>query len=83
MRKEPAIIMDESRGYRLYARPTYLQGMARTLDLGGSVQRVIYNMSSTPNVADTRALASDWRAVGSDLAVAMQQVECSHGKNES
>ncbi len=49
----------------LYARPTFLSGVARVLDLGGTLNS--YNRSVSPEVADRLALASDWFAVGQDL----------------
>lgn len=49
-------------------RPSFLAGLSRTLDIGGQFDQIPatggYN-------ADARALADDWRAVGSDLLAAM------------
>lgn len=53
----------------LYARPSFLHGMARTLDLWGALDP--YNWSPTPHTADANALAVDWGVVGQDLADAM------------
>ena len=49
----------------LYARPDALDGVARTLDLGGTFDE--YNTSLTPEQADALAIASDWQVVGDDL----------------
>ena len=50
------------------SRPSFLSGLARTLDIGG----VFDQTPSTGGYnADSRALADDWRAVGSDLLAAM------------
>jgi hypothetical protein len=49
----------------LYARPSFLEGMARVLDIGGTLQQ--YNVSATGEDADARALAADVHAIGADL----------------
>lgn len=56
--------------FKLYARPTFLEGMARVLDLSGSL--TVYNFSETPEEADIRALRSDWEAIGKDLQRAIE-----------
>lgn len=53
----------------LFAMPSRLSGVARTLDLGATFDS--YNESRTPNEADARALFGDWRAVGRSLLQAM------------
>lgn len=53
----------------LFADPSFLEGMARVLDIGGTLQA--YNESPTPAVADTIAIASDWLMVGKDLQSAI------------
>ncbi|MEK7565051.1 MAG: hypothetical protein AAB394_03815 [Patescibacteria group bacterium] len=50
---------------RLFAEPSFIEGMSRVLDLGGTLQE--YNDSNTEQKADTEALKNDWRAVGDDL----------------
>lgn len=52
-----------------FARPTFLGGVARVLDLGGSFDG--YNSSLTEQIADARAVLSDWATVGKDLSGAM------------
>ena len=54
----------------LFAIPTFLSGFARLLDLGGFYN--LYNESQDENVADARALYSDFRMVGQDLQHAME-----------
>ena len=49
----------------LFARPSFLSGVARTLDLFGQFDE--YNQSTTGEIADARAMYSDWRAVGEEL----------------
>ena len=55
----------------LYARPSILEGIARALDLGGTLQN--YNYGDSNKDADLKALRSDWNAVGDDLMAAMKQ----------
>lgn len=50
---------------QLFAMPSMLSGLARTLDIGGTLDS--YNESPTPSVADARAIASDFAVVGEDL----------------
>jgi hypothetical protein len=57
----------------LYARPSFLSGVARLFDFFGLFTR--YNFSRTEEEADAKALYADWRAVGSDLAQALRQFD--------
>ncbi len=56
----------------LFARPSFLEGIARIVDFGGFLNE--YNTSETPQEADFRALAADWQVVGDDLRTAMQSL---------
>ena len=61
-----------SRGPRtdfLFARPSFWEGMARTVDLGGTLQE--YNRTWHPDLV---ALQMDWRMVASDLNVALRRI---------
>ncbi len=49
----------------LYARPSFLEGVGRLLDFGGTLN--VYNASGSTEEADARALAADWAAVGEDM----------------
>ncbi len=49
----------------LYARPSFLEGVGRIIDFGNILQK--YNTSSTPELADKKAIQSDWLAVGNDM----------------
>jgi len=62
----------------LFARPSFVGGIARILDLGGTMK--IYNNSPTGEIADMIALGSDWRAVANELIDSITQHETSHGK---
>lgn len=52
----------------LYARPSFLEGVARLVDIRGSLN--VYNHSVTGEEADQRALMMDWKAVGDALRTA-------------
>jgi hypothetical protein len=49
----------------LFATPSVLSGVSRTLDLGATFDS--YNESASEALADTRALLADWAAVGNSL----------------
>jgi hypothetical protein len=49
----------------LFAEPSFTEGLARTLDMGGTL--TLHNESATPKQADFWAIYSDWRAVGQDI----------------
>ncbi len=53
----------------LFAQPSWLSGLARTLDVAGQFDE--YNESPNGEVANARAWLSDWRTVGQFLADAM------------
>lgn len=49
----------------LFARPSFLEGIARLLDFGGTLNE--YNAVRTGAEADAVAQYADWQAVGDDL----------------
>ena len=53
----------------LYARPSFLEGVARIFDLGNTMNE--YNDFATGEEADAIALWSDWTAIGQDISDAM------------
>jgi len=55
----------------LFPRPSFLEGAARVVDVGGTLNR--YNRSETPEEADALAMYADWKAVGEDIRRAMQR----------
>ena len=61
----------------LFARPSFLEGMARILDMGGTLTE--FNRSPDGEAADSLAIASDWYAVGQDLRNA---IDAGHGAKE-
>ena len=57
----------------LFARPSFMGGASRVLDLFGTLQE--YNRSVTPEIADQRAMFSDFRAIGADLERVIKRSE--------
>ena len=55
----------------LFAQPSFLEGVARILDFGNTLN--VYNESSSTAEADARALSADFCAVGDDIRLAMEQ----------
>lgn len=53
----------------LFARPSFIEGMARVIDLGGTLQE--YNVSASPEQADEIAQNMDVRAVNADFRAAL------------
>ena len=64
----------------LFAKPSFIGGMARVLDLGGTLN--VYNNSATEEDADAQALRSDFKAIGKDLYDAIEAVERKNGGKE-
>ena len=62
----------------LFAKPNFVGGMARALDLGGTLS--VYNESATPESADSLAMKSDWEMVGADLVEALTSFTDSHAE---
>ena len=57
----------------LFAMPSFIRGVARTLDIGGTLN--VYNRSVDGDEADRRALQADWNTIGQDMWVGVKQVE--------
>lgn len=62
----------------LYSRPSFLRGLAAALDIGSTL--TIYNESKTGEEADSKAIYSDWVAVGDNISFALDTWECEHVK---
>ncbi|MCK5127003.1 MAG: hypothetical protein KAR42_12180 [candidate division Zixibacteria bacterium] len=48
--------------FSLFAKPSFIEGVARVFDFGATLQ--VYNYSNRP---DRKALRNDWEAVGDAL----------------
>ena len=57
----------------LFARPSFIEGVARCLDVGNTLTN--YNASESGQLADLRALTADWSAIGFDFHVAIERVK--------
>lgn len=55
----------------LFVEPSASRGAARVVDFWGSLTR--YNISSSPQAADSLALYSDFCQTGQDISVALEQ----------
>ncbi len=65
----------------LFAEPSFTEGMARVLDMGGTLN--LYNHFPTPAQADFWAISADWRAVGQDLRqILLAEIERLIGQGE-
>lgn len=64
---------EKSSTFYLFARPSFIGGMARVLDLGTNLQ--VYNKSKTADEADYIALLNDWIAVGDDIKMSINKYE--------
>jgi hypothetical protein len=59
--------------FRLYARPSFWEGIGRLLDARAVLNE--YNNISSARMADFRALRSDWEIVGADLGKILHGLE--------
>lgn len=57
----------------LYARPSFIEGLAGLIDFGGTLN--VYNASVSEEQADAIALLCDWRMIGQDLTEASLTLE--------
>jgi len=56
----------------LFATPSFAEGIARNIDLFGSMN--VYNTSKSPEAADERAYLEDVKALRKDMDVAISGV---------
>jgi hypothetical protein len=56
----------------LFARPSFLSGLARTLDIHGSFDQ--YNVSRSEQEADFQALLCDWLVAQQDIDEAWTEI---------
>lgn len=61
----------------LFARPSFVEGMGRAIDLGGTLTE--YNQSLDGAQADALALRMDWMTVGDDVRRAMAEFRAQYG----
>lgn len=70
--------MSEPKTDFLFARPSLWEGMARVLDLGGTLQE--YNRTEHPDLV---ALQMDWGMIAADLSAALERTQRHLGDRES
>lgn len=61
---------DFSLSFRLFQRPSFIEGIARLFDTENALNS--YNRNHSGEQADAQAAASDWCMVGNDINKAMQ-----------
>ena len=54
----------------LFANPSFIEGIARIIDLGSTLSE--YNSVMTPEQADFIAIRNDWEIIGEDIAVQIE-----------
>ena len=59
-------------GSYLFARPSFLLGVASLLDFGNTLTE--YNYAVTGEQADYLAVRADWYAIGDDLKAAIREL---------
>jgi hypothetical protein len=57
----------------LFASPSFVEGIARILDFGNTLN--VYNYSESEEKADEIAMRLDWAMVGNDLHKAIDDVQ--------
>lgn len=67
------IDLDELRSDYLFARPSFLEGVGRIIDLSNSLNAHHYSLANGAE-ADARAIRADWKAIGHDVRVALEQL---------
>ena len=61
-----------NRSGRLFANPSFVEGMSRSYNLFGDQD--VYNEDLSPEEADARALYSDWASVGDHLILSSEEL---------
>ena len=61
------------KNYKLFAEPSFWEGIARLVDFSGSLNE--YNLTKSTKVNEYLGLKSDWENIGNDINVAMNQFE--------
>ena len=65
--------MSRENSFYLFARPSFVEGISRVLDLGNTLQ--IYNEHEAEREADFAAIKRDWKAVGKDIKDGIERYE--------
>lgn len=62
----------------LFATPSFLNGIARVLDLGSTLNQ--YDFFESGQEMDSESLRLDWETVGQDLCEAMDEYTDNNGR---
>lgn len=65
--------------YRLGARPSFLEGIARLMDFGNTLDA--YKSYSSGTEADRAAIARDWAMIGLDFRNAIAEFEAEEAEH--
>lgn len=68
--------MTEDLSTFLFARPSFMTGVARTLDIGATFDA--WNESATPELADQRALRADFLAAANEFRQVVEAKAAAH-----
>jgi hypothetical protein len=60
--------------FYFFALPSFLTGMARSLDLAATLEDWSFNFCSDAAQADAWAIANDWAVIGQDMRIAIDQL---------
>lgn len=72
--------MSNSKTFYLFARPSFVEGMARLFDFSGSLQT--YNGHESGEQADYEAIKQDWQVIGDDIYKSIDNYEQAGTKKE-
>ncbi len=65
----------------LFARPSFVEGVARAMDLAGGLNE--YNSCRSPEEADALAMATDYAALIGDMRAAWNRLQLQDGSRTS
>ncbi|MEX1000459.1 MAG: hypothetical protein WD000_10965 [Thermodesulfobacteriota bacterium] len=65
-----------SSSFFLFARPSFLEGVARIFDFGNTLNN--YNVSRTSEESDIKAIKRDWITIGYDMGGAILTCKSRH-----
>jgi len=67
------IISKKTGTFYLFSEPSFIEGFARIIDMGGNLDT--YQYSKTDEESDCLAIKNDWIQVGEDLESAIHNYE--------
>jgi len=64
----------------MFTEPSFLEGVGSVLDLGATMQD--FSALENERTADMEAMRNDWRKIGDDMRLAMEEHERSAAGNQ-